>query len=175
MGDVLIVDGYNVIHYNEDLKAILNNNMNDARMRLMEILSNYVGYKGWALVVVFDAHQVKDGTGSCERYDRNTHIVFTGKNETADTFIEKMVHDMEHDCNIWVATSDKEQQYYVLAQGAIRISARELWQDISNYQNQTLRDGRHKRNPPKSDFLRNRVSTRVRERLEKLRRGFYKD
>lgn len=173
MGDVLIVDGYNVIHQHEQLKKIFMKSMDDARFRLIEILANYVSYIGWTLMIVFDAHKVKDGIGSCEQYDSNTHIVFTGKNETADSFIEKMVHDMTNECNIWVATSDKDEQYYVITQGANRISARELWIKITDAENKMMENKKIKHQTIQNNFLKNRIDSTVRDRLEKMRRGFY--
>lgn len=41
----LLVDGYNVIHAWEDLKELAAVNLDGARTKLMDIMSNYQGYK----------------------------------------------------------------------------------------------------------------------------------
>ena len=62
---------------------------------------------------------------------RNAHrgkmnIVFTKYGQTADAYIEKLVHDLKKKYTLIVATSDGLIQNSILAQGATRLSAREL-------------------------------------------------
>lgn len=169
--DILIVDGYNVIHGNLELKSILAQNMSDARKQLIEHLADYVGFKGWQLVIVFDAHQVRDNAGSILNYDRNTVVVYTGSHETADTYIEQMAYDLGNLYTLRVATSDKEQQYYVLSQGAIRVSARELWIDVAQTKKQIRKSKYTNQDGGIGHSLQDRVERDILAELEKLRRS----
>ena len=77
------MDGYNIIFAWEELKAMAKDNVDGARKRLMDILSNYQGYRKNRVILVFDAYKVPQGTGSVEKY-HNIHVVYTKEAETAD-------------------------------------------------------------------------------------------
>ncbi len=60
--EYLLVDGYNIIFAWEDLKALSEINLESARGKLMDILSNLQGALGCTLILVFDAYRVEGGT-----------------------------------------------------------------------------------------------------------------
>ncbi len=127
--EYLLVDGYNIIFAWEDLKELAKVNVESARSKLMDILSNYQGYVKNTLIVVFDAYKVKGNPGSVEKY-HNIYVVYTKEAETADQYIEKTVHDIGHKYNVTVATSDALEQIIVWGQGAVRLSAQGLREEI---------------------------------------------
>ena len=54
-------------------------------------------------------------------------MVFTGEDETADDYIERLAAELNTPLHqVSVATSDLHEQWTVFAQGALRVSAREL-------------------------------------------------
>lgn len=58
-------------------------------------------------------------------------MVFTEENETADSYIERGVGAYIHPLNrVTVATSDMAEQWTIFQQGALRMSAQELWLDL---------------------------------------------
>ena len=61
----------------------------------------------------------------------NTTVVYTRENQNADSYIEKMVHDNIKDYQIMVATSDMAVQNMVLGDGAFRMSANQLQQQLN--------------------------------------------
>ena len=61
--DYVIVDGYNVIFAWDTLRELSEHNIDSARGKLMDILSNYQGYMNCKLIVVFDGYKVKDNKG----------------------------------------------------------------------------------------------------------------
>ena len=125
----LIIDGYNMIYAWPELRALFEKNMDAARGKLVDILDNYRGYLGIRMTVVFDAWKMKGGRGS--REERNgLEILYTEENETADSRIERMVHELGGKYHITVATSDGLEQLTVMRLGALRMSARELQEDI---------------------------------------------
>ncbi len=172
MQKILIADGYNLIFsdysiFKKEKRRKIN--ITDARETLLEILSNYASYKGVKLLVIFDAYRVPEGLGSIFQYDRNTTVVFTSQNETADTLIERTVHEMKNNYEIQVATSDRSQQDYILSQGAARLSSRELWLDILRTDEKLVSEhlGRIKINDP----LMTNMSKKTLKKLEDIRKG----
>ena len=125
----LIVDGYNMIFAWEELKDIARDNLDAARQRLLDILSNYQGYKKCRLVVVFDGYKQKGSGGSKSDY-HNIHVVYTKQDETGDMYIEKLLHDIGRNYAVRVATSDGLIQLSALRAGVLRISAQELWREV---------------------------------------------
>lgn len=86
--EYLLVDGYNVIFAWDDLKALAAVNIDSARDKLIDIMSNYQGYVGCELILVFDAYKVKQNPGSITKHG-NIHVVYTKEAETADMYIER--------------------------------------------------------------------------------------
>lgn len=140
----LIVDGYNMIYSWPALSAIARTSLFSAREELISLLVNYQGYKGWSLIVVFDGTKQKGNSGSSSR-NGSSSIVYTPAGMTADSYIEKKVHDLKGKFQCIAATSDGLIQNSVFSHGARRISARELegmvrsvnekaFQDLSDFQ-----------------------------------------
>lgn len=125
----LLVDGYNIIFAWDELRDLANVSVDGARGRLMDILSNYQGYKSIHLILVFDAYKVKGNPGEVSMY-HNIHVVYTKEAETADQYIEKTVHEIGKKYDVTVATSDALEQMIILGQGARRMSARGLWEEV---------------------------------------------
>ena len=66
--EYLLVDGYNMIFAWEELKALAQEDLSAARKTLMDLLSNYQGFRKNRVILVFDAYKVPQGTGSVTRY-----------------------------------------------------------------------------------------------------------
>ena len=127
--EYLLVDGYNIIFAWEDLKKIAADNLDAARAQLIHILANYRGWRQCRLILVFDAYRVKGNPGSVEEQS-GISIVYTKEAETADTYIERISHELAKDCRVRVATSDGTEQIIILGNGAFRMSAEELRQEV---------------------------------------------
>ena len=127
--EYLLVDGYNIIFAWNSLKELAQVNLDGARGRLMDILSNYQGYRKIHLILVFDAYKVKGNPGSTVRY-HNIDVVYTKEAETADQYIEKVTHEIGRKHHVRVATSDGLEQLIILGAGAVRVSARELQEEV---------------------------------------------
>lgn len=136
--EYLFVDGYNIINSWEILKNKAQDSLEEARIHLLEILSEYQHYTGIIIVVVFDAHLVKGNMGTEEIY-KGVRAVYTRENETADNFIERTLDDIGRIKRVRVATSDWMEQQIVLSRGGTRISARELEVEIETSRNMVKR------------------------------------
>ena len=125
-----IVDGYNVIHAWESLSEIAAFSLEKARESLMHILSNYVAFTKCSLILVFDAYLVKDGAGSDFIHD-GYRVVYTKEDQTADAFIEKIMHDFGPDYEIRVVSGDKLIQFSAVFSGIPRMTAKEFEEEVT--------------------------------------------
>lgn len=167
--DVLLVDGYNMIGAWPELIQLKQEKLENARDRLLNMLSDYQSYAGILVIVVFDAFRVQ-GTGAEFRHQR-LQVVYTRERETADECIERLVGDwISVRRNIYVATSDQVEQHVAFGRGALRLSARELRIEVqqSRHDIQTVikKDSPLKKNP-----LGGVLTDEVQRRLEQMRRG----
>jgi len=136
--EYLLVDGYNIIFVWAELKELAAVNIDSARDRLMDILCNYQGYKKVNLILVFDAYKVHGGQGAVMDY-HNIHVVYTKEAETADQYIEKVTNQIGKKYHVTVATSDRLEQMIVWGQGARRLSAQGLWEEVQQV-NKEIKD-----------------------------------
>ena len=127
--DYLLVDGYNIIFAWDELKTLAKDNLDAARLKLMDMLCNYQGFTHCELICVFDAYKVKGGTGEVGMY-HNIHVVYTKEAQTADAYIEKTSKELAKKHRVRVATSDALEQVIVMGHGAVRVSARELYEEL---------------------------------------------
>ena len=133
--EYLLVDGYNIIHAWDELKELARADLSAARKALMDILSNYQGFRKCEVIVVFDAYKVKGNPGSVSKY-HNIHVVYTKEAETADNYIEMVTYELGRKYRVRVATSDGVEQLIILGHGALRVSARMFRMEIEQAEGQ---------------------------------------
>ena len=167
--EYLLVDGYNIIFAWDELKELAKANIESARNKLMDILSNYQGYRKMTLILVFDAYKVPGNPGEQTKY-HNIHVVYTKEAETADQYIEKTVHEIGRRYRVTVATSDATEQVIVLSQGAVRMSARELAEEI-RLTNREIRETWLERHQGSKDYLLDHIPEEMTELMEEVRLG----
>ena len=124
-----MVDGYNIIFAWDELEQIASTSLASARLRLCDILCDYQGITGKVVIVVFDAHMVEGNLGAVEEY-HNITVVYTKEAETADNYIEHRAQELSKAHKITVATSDSLEQIIILSRGAMRMSAKDLLENI---------------------------------------------
>lgn len=137
---VLFVDGYNMIGAWPELNKLKKQDkLADSRDLLLFMLSNYAKYEGIDVYVVFDAQLVPGVQQTYHEY--GVTVIFTKEEETADTYIEReaasFINPLTH---VRVATSDMAEQWVIFSQGALRVSARELYKGIHDSEKQILAD-----------------------------------
>lgn len=167
--EYLLVDGYNVIFAWEDLKELAKENIEAARNKLMDILCNYQGYKKCTLILVFDAYKVEGSWLEIQKY-HNIHVVYTKEAETADQYIEKVVHEIGRKYHVTVATSDGIEQVITVGQGASLISARELEEEVKIMQKE-IREEYLDRLPKGKNYLFDHMDPELAGKMEQIRLG----
>ena len=144
-------------------------NIEAARNKLMDILSNYQGFKKCNLILVFDAYRVEGYVLEIQKY-HNIHVVYTKEAETADQYIEKVVHEIGRKYHVTVATSDGVEQVITLGQGGRLISAREFREEVEIVNRQILEEIENRRLSGKNYLFDHMDEMLVRE-LEEVRLG----
>ncbi len=165
----LLVDGYNIIFSWEDLNELSRVNMEGARSKLADLLCNYQGYRKCHVILVFDAYKVEGNHGEVVKY-HNIHIVYTKEAETADQYIEKTVHAIGRKYGVTVATSDGLEQVIILGQGARRLSARGLREEIEAASTEIRGDCLNRQEPTKN-LLIHQLPGEMAELMEDVRLG----
>jgi predicted RNA-binding protein with PIN domain len=132
---MVIVDGYNLIYSDDKLKETALFSLEKAREELMDLLSNYVSYTKTELVLVFDAYLVKGGEGSDFMHD-GYRVVYTKEDQTADAYIEKMMHELGPDYSIRMVTGDRLLQFSAVHSGISRMTAKEFLEELTRIGNE---------------------------------------
>ncbi len=125
----LIVDGYNMIFAWDSLAAVAKTDLETARRQLLDRLSSFAGFRKWYVLVVFDGYKVKGNPGERLTY-HNIQVVYTRENETGDLYIETLVGEIGGNYAVRVATSDAMVQLASFRSGVLRMSARELLEEL---------------------------------------------
>lgn len=166
MSELLIVDGYNIINASKRLKTLP---IDQSRDELCARLHDYAAFRGYELIVVFDAHMQKT-----PRHIEETDgimVVYTAAGETADNYIERAVRILySPKQNIRVATSDGVEQIMIMGY-AQRMSARELLEDIQRVRREYKRDYIEPVYYNRDHTLEGRLSSDHKRIFELLRRG----
>lgn len=169
MEEYLLVDGYNVIFAWEDLKELAKVNIEGARNKLMDVLCNYQGFKKCNLILVFDAYKVQGQELGVQKY-HNIYVVYTKEAETADQYIEKVVHEIGRKYHVTVATSDNVEQVVTLGQGGKLLSARELRTEVEEVQRQ-IREEYLNRPQKGKNYLFDYLDEEIYGQMEEVRLG----
>lgn len=167
--EYLLVDGYNIIFSWEELKDLATVSIDAARNKLMDILCNYQGFKQCELIVVFDAYKLEGHPVEISNY-HNIHVVYTKEAETADQYIEKLVHQIGKKYDVTVATSDKLEQVIILGQGAKRLSAKDFKEEVERM-NQKIRTDYLEKQEKSHNYLFDHLDEDLANYVEEMRIG----
>ena len=168
MREWLIVDGYNVINNWNDFKKIRSENLEHARDLLCEKIAEYVAFKGYLGLVVFDAQEVQ-GSSEEENYGAVT-VIYTDEGETADSWIERKTYELNRNGDkVFVVTSDYAEQINILA-AALTAFRRVSSAKNTNVQKQIEEKVHASAGGLGRNELGGRLHEHVRAHFEKLRR-----
>lgn len=175
MSALLLVDGYNVIGAWQRLQRLRDRHgLEAARTELIELLSNYSAYQGYATNLVFDA-QYRATPGQQEQVTEQLVVSYTDPEQTADTYIETTCANHRDELRasrrrVIVATSDRAQQLTVIGFGAEWMSTHRLAQDVETSIQKVKQWQVEQRRKHQPKTLGSRLDDRVRRQLEYWRR-----
>ena len=167
--EYLLVDGYNIIFAWPELSEMAKTDIFAAQQQLMDVLGNYQGITGLTVILVFDAYKME---GHAEEVIKvsNIYVVYTREAETADMYIERTVHKLAKNHKVTVATSDGLEQMIILGQGATRISAAGLREEMKRAAGE-IHETIHVPKPGERSYLFDQASPEVAKWMEEMRLG----
>lgn len=144
---VYLIDGYNLMYSIEEIKAIANTDLISARDKVIDIVCDFKGYTGKDCILVFDAYKNNVSIPIVTK-EYNISIVYTQMNQTADTYIEQKVQELNDDHKIYVVTSDYLEQLKVFSSNCLRLSCKEFMHRYNNLQKRYKNSSRMAKNQP---------------------------
>ena len=128
---LLILDGYNLIFAWDALAETAAFSLEAAREELMDLLASYVAFTKTELLLVFDAYRVSEGAGS-EFVRDGFRVVYTKQHQTADAYIERVMHELGPDYSIRVVTGDYLLQISAVTSGVSRMTTKEFIAEVTS-------------------------------------------
>lgn len=166
MKDYLLVDGYNIIFAWNN--GNIGDNIDAEKEKLINILCNYQGIKKINVILVFDAYKVSGGVERVETIG-GIYVVHTKEAETADSYIERTTHELTKQYNVTVATSDGLEQAVIMGKGALRMSAKDLYEQVHVVKKE-INTYIDRMKPAKNNMLVDNLDKEAANFLEDLRR-----
>ena len=91
--------------------------------------------------------------------------------ETADQYIEKVTHEIARKHKVTVATSDALEQVIILGQGAQRMSAQGLREEIEAANMEIRQELKRQESTDGKNYLFGQIQPELAEKLEEIRLG----
>lgn len=143
-------------------------NLEELRDKLIQRVANYSAHSDLVTQLVFDAWS-SDSILSIEEISGIT-VVYTGKEETADTYIERYLYSLPRLAHVVLVTSDGAIQDMALLTGAERISSRQFIKQLEEREVQYKKI--NQKNQPRSfNTLGDHLSSDHLEQFNKWRMG----
>ncbi len=170
MRKFLVIDGYNLLFEMAKLSRnkITTNELNNLRDDLVQKVANFAALSGQETILVFDGSSMQEEELVLE--ESGIQVVFTKKEETADTFIERFLYEMPRTYETVLITSDGAVQEMALLTGAQRFSSRQFITDM----NLLERDHQKYANQHQDktvNIFGDHLTQEEKELFEKIRRG----
>jgi predicted RNA-binding protein with PIN domain len=166
-----IIDGYNVMHADDELKSLMDADLEAARDSLTSLLSDFSAREGLRTELVFDAGG-RPGGVSREKVGTLLTVTYTARGQSADDYIEKMAYKSRpaRGASRIVVTGDYAQQRIVQGAGLLRMSPREFLARVAESKDEQTRriapEGPH----PRRVRLADRLSEEKILALERLKK-----
>ncbi|MFQ3679955.1 MAG: NYN domain-containing protein, partial [Pseudanabaenaceae cyanobacterium] len=146
--------------------------LEDARRELSDIVASYIAFRGGEAVLVFDDYP-QNTTASSETLTPHLKVHYTERDETADTYIERLCaqrarHHLHHRLTTLVVTSDTAQHRTTTGYGAQWMSALKFRQEVDNTRRQSRRAARDRTRRPNLHGL---LPPDIGDRLNQMRFG----
>lgn len=141
--DWVIIDGYNLLHKDDELKHLIHSDLQTARHQLIRKIENTAQAMAQHTTVVFDGKEA----GCDEALSiGGLEIMFAPGHLTADSIIERIVFKAGDTQKIIVVTSDHAESDTVSSAGAYTMSSEDFLQRCSAHKKRPIKTAYRK--PP---------------------------
>ena len=123
---LIIADGYNIIFAWEELSSLSKINIDSAKDKLIQILSNYSAIIDVEIMLVFDGHKLKGNNGDSS-IKENITVIHTKEGQSADNYIEYFTNANKDKFDMMVVSSDGLIQQITRGQNCHVVSSREFY------------------------------------------------
>ena len=124
-----LVDGYNLLFADDELTAASKVDIGLARERLLDALHNYAACKNCPMIVVFDGYKARGNPGD-KQLSEQLQVVYTKEGQTADAYLEALAARIGSNYAVRMVTSDSLVQLSTFRSGLLRVSSREMWEEL---------------------------------------------
>jgi uncharacterized protein len=171
MPDRLIVDGYNLMHADDELEALMRQDLEAARERLLSELEEYCAREERTAEVVFDAAG-RGGPATSEQRASLLKVTYTAEGQSADSYIEKLAYREPEGSRgkALLITGDYDQQKIASGAGLLRMSSREFVLEMRRSHEEATEALRERGGRPHRGTLAARLPEDVKAALERLRK-----
>lgn len=169
MAEILLVDGYNVIHQSRKLQHLLNQDLETAREGLIDKVAHYCIQTGKRVTLVFDGRGPKVVQKVAHnRSVPNLEVLYSPGHLTADAVIERMVYKKVRKMDAVVVTNDRGVRDLCRGMGALVMDANHFLQSLQETRADIGETVRNTRKPAPIN-VEDRLDERGRAFLEQLR------
>jgi predicted RNA-binding protein with PIN domain len=167
----LIVDGYNLMHADDELEALMRQDLEAARELLVSKLEEYCAREERTAEIVFDAAG-RGGPAASEQRAPFLKVTYTAEGQSADSYIEKLAYREPEGSRgaALLITGDYDQQKIASGAGLLRMSSREFVLEMRRSHDDATETIRARGGRPRRSTLAARIPEDVRAALESLRK-----
>jgi hypothetical protein len=171
MPDKLIIDGYNLMYASDNLQALMRDDLEAAREKLLAEIEEYCARQGRTSEVVFDAGG-RAGPASREKRSRFLIVIYTAKGQSADSYIEKLAYRTPAGParSVLLVTGDYDQQKVAVGAGLLRMSSREFHLEMLDSREVSLEEARSRSKKGRRVNLSERLSEETKAALQRYKR-----
>jgi len=105
MAQTIIIDGYNLIHKIPYLKSLLHTSLEQARERLINLLTSYGIKRNIEIVIVFDGNLMRSSHSPSRP---KVKVMFSKPLQKADQLIKSLIEQTKHKRLLTIVSSDRE-------------------------------------------------------------------
>ncbi len=111
----LLIDGHSVLFQWKDMSVLHRQRPAQAREALTRVLSHLHDTSDWRITLVFDGQ-----SGPTRKAEPGKiHVIYSSRDQTADSVIERLVHSAPDPSAVSVVTADRQEQLTVESFGAL--------------------------------------------------------
>lgn len=170
MAEILLVDGYNVLHQSHKLLHLVRQDMETAREALIDKVAHYCIQTGRRVTIVFDGRGPKiTQKVAHNRAVPTLEVLYSPGHLTADAVIERMVYQKARKMDAIVVTSDRGVRDLCRGMGALVMDANNFLQSLQETRADIGETVRNTQKPAPIN-VEDRLDDTSRKILERLRK-----